>query len=223
MTVVEDFVGPPRSWSARIGVLLAAFAVLFGARTWLTPWVQRTFFGWTVRLDPGPALLVGHTMSWQAAHTLVVALFLILLVRFDVLKPPRLPEWGPSLRWGLGVGLALSAVTALIWIFIGPGFQVDINFWKMGGNVVSNFYEEVCYRVLLFGAGLYTFRSFLPAALISGLAFGLTHTQYPFVFRIFTAVVGMAVALSYWKSRSVLAPWLAHQVSDMLLDTFLKT
>jgi membrane protease YdiL (CAAX protease family) len=121
------------------------------------------------------------------------------------------------------VGLGGAAVTALIWFFAGPGFQVDVNFWKMGGNVFSNFYEEFCYRVLLFGAGLYCFRSFWPAALISGLAFGLTHTQYPFVFRLFTAGVGYVAALAYFKSRSVLAPWLAHQLSDMLLDTFLKT
>lgn len=221
--MIDDFVGPPRGWADRIGVLLLSFAVFFGARAWLTPWVQRTFFGWTSTLEPGPALLVGHTLSWQAAHSLVVALLLVGFVYLRVFKPPRVPDWGPAIKWGLGLGLGLSAITAGIWFFVGPGFQVDLNFWKMGGNLVSNFYEELGYRVLLFGAGLYCFRSFLPAALLSSLAFGLSHTQYPMVFRLITVAMWTPVAYGYFRSRSVLAPWLAHQVADMLLDTFLKT
>jgi hypothetical protein len=219
---LSAFVGPSRGWASRIGVLVGAYAIFFASMYRLTPWVQGRLFGWAEGLAPGPRLLVGHTLSWQLAHTLVTVAMLLALLKTGIFKPPAKPDWAAGIRWGLGVGLGCSAVTALLYAFAGPGFGFDLNFWKIGGNVVSNFYEELNYRVLLFGAGLYCFRRFLPAAALSGLAFGLTHTQFPMVFRLFTAGVGILAALAYFRSRTIFAAWLAHQLSDMLLDTFLK-
>jgi len=220
---VDELVGVPRGWADRAAVLVGSYALFFAARQWLTPWCQRTFFGFAEHLERGPKLLAGHLFVWQGPHTLVVALAMIALVQVGVFKGPARPVLGPALRWGLVSGVAISAVTAGIWFFAGPGFQVDIDFWKMGGNLVSNFYEELGYRGLLFGAGLYAFRRFLPASILSALAFGLGHTQYPLVFRLFTAGVGAIWALAYLRTKTLLSPWLSHQVSDMLLDTFLKT
>jgi len=220
---IEGLVKPAPSWAWRIGVLLISYGTFYAARTWLTPWVQGQFFGWQSELAPGPKLLVGHVLAWQLAHTIIVALLMLALVRFDVLVGPKWPAIGPALKWGVITGVAISAVTAGIWFFAGPGFMVDLNLWKMTGNLFSNFYEELGYRGLLFGSALYAFRRFWPAAILSGLAFGLSHTQYPMVFRLFTTFVGVTWAWAYLRTRTLLAPWVSHQVSDMLLDTFLKT
>ncbi len=219
---LDDFVGPPRSWVVRLGVPLASYGVYFATRYWVTPWLQRGPFAFAESLAPGPRLLAGHLLTWQAPQTAVAALTFFLLVRTGVLKWPRGVSLASTLRWGVVSGLAITAVTAAIWFLAGPGFQVDVNFWKMAGNLVSNYYEELAFRGLLFGATLYAFRSFWPAAILSGLAFGLGHTQYPLVFRVFATTVGVVWALAYWRTRTLLSPWLSHQLSDMLLDTFLK-
>lgn len=221
--MLERFVGPAPKWPVRVGVLLISFAAFFIARDVLSPWVQRTFFGFQDTLAPGPKLFIGHLVSWQGAQTLVAATLLLAFVRTGLMKGPERPEVRASLRWGIGMGLGLSVFTATLWFFAGPGFGVDVNVWKMAGNLFSNFYEELGYRALLFGAGLVAFRNFWPAAILAGLAFGLSHQQYPMAFRLITAGVGVVAAAAYFRSGSLLAPWIGHQLSDMILDTFLKT
>jgi len=66
------------------------------------------------------------------------------------------------------------------------------------------------------------FRSAPIAVVISSVAFGLGHTQYPVFERCFIAVAGAMQCVAYLRARSLWSPYLAHEVYDVLLDCSVK-
>jgi membrane protease YdiL (CAAX protease family) len=193
----------------------------FAAHRWLGPLVRRALAPVVSELPRGPQLLVGHAVVFTAAWAVVCGLCLWGLATARVLRTPLVPA-GSALRQGAVAGLVVSAVTVALWLASGLGLKLDVNLWGFAGNLFSNFYEELGYRGLIFGASFVMFRRVLPAAVVSGVAFAYTHDQFPLMFRVYAGLVGASLCYVYARGRSLLAPYAAHQVMDMILDPILK-
>jgi hypothetical protein len=84
--------------------------------------------------------------------------------------------------------------------------------------------------VLVAALAVYVLTSFVPnpwwTSLIHAIAVegsGLSHTQYPLPMQLMVVLVGGLLGWLYLRSGNLLAPWIVHQLSDMVLDAILKT
>jgi membrane protease YdiL (CAAX protease family) len=203
-------------------VLLGAVGLVFVALSLVTPAWRRVVDPWVDSLERGPRLFMGHAIVWSlptAALSLVAIAWLVRSGRFRSLSLTRdLPRALVDGAWGALAAIALAVVTAAA---AHMPFGFHVNPWGIAGNVLSNAYEEAFFRALVFTAAWYaTGRAFV-AALISGAVFGFTHYQYPIAGRVLTGVVGAIWSAVYARTGNFVAPWLAHQLSDVVLDAVL--
>ena len=75
-------------------------------------------------------------------------------------------------------------------------------------------FEELGFRAALFG-GLRSRMGFLPAALISSVAFGVVHPYDPFGL-LTISLVGFSLAIVYERTRSILTCILAHAIFNFV-------
>jgi len=207
----------------RIGVLAVAVGLVFLFRLVIfRPWYWRLFQPWWGRLPPGPHLLVGHVLVWSLPMALVAWLILRILAQSWRLQPLSLTRhWPRALVDGVAGGLIASAIAIAAALASGMHFHWHPDGWAMAGNVFSNFYEELFYRGLVFAAGWYATGSALAGAAVSGWAFGYTHAQFPMPLRVLTGVVGALWSWAYARTGNLLAPYVAHELSDIILDAIL--
>lgn len=207
----------------RAGVLAVAIGLVFLFRhVVFRDWYWRLFQPWWGRLPRGPHLLVGHLVVWSLPMALVAWLVIRVLVqswRFQPLSLTR--QWRQAVGDGIGGGLAASAIAIVAALASGMRFHWHPDAWAMAGNVFSNFYEELFYRGLVFAAGWYATGRALGGAVISGWAFGYTHTQFPMPMRMLVGVVGALWSWVYARTGNLLAPYIAHELSDIILDAIL--
>jgi len=132
------------------------------------------------------------------------------------------PTRNTLLAWGTALGLIVIALGVALWTVKGLPFTFHIDAWNAGGNVLSNFYEEVAYRGLICGALCLLTRRGPAAVLGSALLFAWTHGQYPPWLQAYVGVAGALFAAGYVRTGSLLAPWWAHRLSDLVLDAILE-
>jgi membrane protease YdiL (CAAX protease family) len=89
--------------------------------------------------------------------------------------------------------------------------------WIIGGNLFSNFFEEFIFRGFLLAALTAVF-GFWPAAILSSVAFGAVHTQYPMLLQLLVASAGFVYCIVMKLSRTLWAPWLSHMSLDLVID-----
>jgi membrane protease YdiL (CAAX protease family) len=105
----------------------------------------------------------------------------------------------------------------------------------MAGDLVSNMYEEIVYRGLIFSAfyGAAAAASFplsgrvdragiIVGTLGSCIVFAVGHEQYAMVLRVIVGVVAVVFAYPWVAARSLWAPWIPHTLGDVIGDTILK-
>jgi membrane protease YdiL (CAAX protease family) len=182
----------------------------------------------------GPWILFEHVFI----DTLVPAASCVLLW-LGLGKHDLLPSLRDSLRFtprgrialfGVGVGLAVAGLNIVIFVVLAwrgllEGFSIECvppNGWDIGGNVVSNFYEELIARGFLVVTMRRVCRNTPIAVAISSVTFGLGHTQFPTFERCFIAVAGAMQCIAYLRTRSLWAPYIAHEVYDLILDCAVK-
>jgi membrane protease YdiL (CAAX protease family) len=216
------FEGSAPTWR-RVAVPVFAVVVYFGADR-LSWWLRRvTGIDLVVsRLSPGPRTLVFHAFVYTLFTAAACAVAWAALIRARVLRPPTLRLDASTLGIGLALGIAVSLVTSIAWRISGGTFQFVVEPWKMIGDLLSNAYEEIADRGLIFGAFLYGFRKPVVAAVLAGVVFGAMHSQYPLWLQGLIAVVGAALSIGYLRAGTLVAPWIGHQVFDMILDTVLR-
>ena len=207
----------------RIGVLAVAVGlVLLFRHVVPRPWYWRLWQPWWGRLGRGEHLLVGHLFVWSLPMALVAWLVIRVLVQSWRLQPLSLTRhWQRALADGAIAGLAASALAVVAALASGMHFHWHPDAWAMAGNVFSNFYEELFYRGLVFAAAWYATGSALAGAAVSGWAFGYTHTQFPMPMRVLVGVVGALWSWAYARTGNLLAPYVAHELSDLILDAIL--
>jgi len=122
--------------------------------------------------------------------------------------------------WGVAGGVATLAVTIAFFEIRYPGaiHYIEPKAWSIAGNIFSNFYEEFLYRGFLLVALTAVF-GFWPAAVISSVAFGASHTQYPLDVRALISVAGVMWSVVARQARSIWAPYISHMVLDVVGDS----
>jgi membrane protease YdiL (CAAX protease family) len=88
-----------------------------------------------------------------------------------------------------------------------------------GGKLFSNFLRSLSFAALF--AALAAAIGFWPAAIVSSVAFGATHTQYPLSLQALIAVTAMLWAWVTQRTGDLMAPYLAHMTLDLVVDPIL--
>lgn len=206
------------------GVLVAAAAAAYLVGFWPSWWVRDLVLR-ALHNPPyeGFGILIPHLFL----YTTVQALF--CLVAWTVLARLHwMPAFRLSLRWStfaLGLGVGLVSIAVLVAFFFATGQQgafhaPRVDPWIAAANIFSNFYEEYVFRGFILAA-LTVALGFWPAAILSSLAFGATHTQYPLSLQALIAALAVLWAWAGKKSGGLLAPYTAHMTLDWLIDPVL--
>jgi hypothetical protein len=205
----------------------------------IIPWIQR-ISGYDRIHDRALSILLGHWVFGQLPRVLVCVGVWLAGSRLGLL---------PSLRQSLGAGVSwrrivvtgLIATIILLILTVGIGavaggtFGFHPYFPKMAGDLVSNLYEEIVYRGLMFCAfyGVTAAASFplvgkldrggLIAGTIGWCAvFAVGHEQYSITLRVVVGVVAVVFAYPWIAARSLWAPWIPHTLGDIIGDLILK-
>ncbi len=171
----------------------------------------------------GVWIVIPHLLLYSTLQALFCLIAWTILVRLGWAPPPKLSMRGSTLALGLGVG-ALSAALIVAFFFAigqsGAFHEPRIDPWVMTANLFSNFFEEYIYRGF-FLVVLTVALGFWPAVILSSIAFGATHLQYPLELQALIAGIALIWAWSYRKGGGLLVPYIAHMTMDWLVDPFL--
>jgi len=171
-------------------------------------------------ISSGPRVFLHHVLVYSLGRTLVCGALLVLLIRRRVFQPLTLRrKVRVSLLQGTVAGIMIALLPLAVAVPRGHVPGLRFNGWLFAGNLFSNAWEELVFRGLVFTAVLLVLRRSLPAALLSGLIFGLSHMQYHPLQQVYVGMIGAYLALLYYHTGNLLGPWVAHQLSDTLLDS----
>jgi membrane protease YdiL (CAAX protease family) len=170
----------------------------------------------------GVGILLPHLLLYSTLTALCCALAWLALVRARWLEPPKLGLTRQALAWALIGGVASIAVSliAVQLTHLATIKWVGLDGWSVAVNVASNLFEEFVFRGFLL-AGLTALFGFWPAAVLSSIAFGAQHSQYPLVFRFVIAGLGVFWCWLLRRARSLWAPYGAHMILDLVVDALL--
>jgi membrane protease YdiL (CAAX protease family) len=202
--------------------LLATAAAVYLIGFWPTWWLRDS----VLRAADFPAYaglwkFLPHLLLYSTLPALAACVAWIAFARAGVIAGPPLGKgqrpWGKILLVGfgavplvLGVLLATGQGAAIHWIAPDP--------WSIAGNAFSNFYEEFVFRGFLLTA-IAAVTGFAPAAVITSALWAATHTQYPLSLQITVFAVGVLLAWVARSARTLWAPWGAHMIMDVVLDS----
>lgn len=221
-----------------IALLAAALLAWWISDHAITPWIQRVT-GYERIHDRDLSILLGHWVFGQLPRVLICVAVWLVGSRFGLM--PSLRESlgsGGSWRRVVVTGLIATAILLVLTVGIGAAaggtFGFHPYFPKMAGDLVSNMYEEVVYRGLMFSAfyGVAAGASFALAGKLdrAGLVvgtigscavFAVGHEQYPIALRVVVGVVAVVFAYPWIAARSLWAPWIAHTLGDVIGDSII--
>ena len=149
----------------------------------------------------------------------------ILFIGKHLLKMDYDEQWSgtttynlPSLKYGMIGGLALAAIPLIIVASTGQKFSPKVDVYRYGLNCVTNLYEEIICRGLLLACCV-KYWNRLSAVVWTSVVFGLAHGLAEK-----SIMIALAAGLMAWavlKAKSLWAGWTSHQLTDMIVDTFL--
>lgn len=209
------------SRSARAS-LLAAAAVVYLVGFWPTWWLRDS----VLRAAGFPAYaglwkFLPHLLLYSTLAALAAAVAWIAFARAGVIDGPPLGKGNRPLGKLLLVGFGVVPLVIGVLIATGQGAAirwVDPDPWSIAGNVFSNFYEEFIFRGFLLTA-LAAVIGFAPAAIVTSVLWAATHTQYPPSLQVTIFAVGVLLAWLTRSARTIWAPYGAHMVMDVVLDS----
>ncbi|MGH6952340.1 MAG: lysostaphin resistance A-like protein [Vitreimonas sp.] len=171
----------------------------------------------------GPWILIPHVFLYATLQALFCLAAWSVLARLQWMPALRFsPRWS-TLGWGLGAGLLSVAIVVGFFFATGQAgaFHAPrVDPWVATANIFSNFYEEYVFRGFILVA-LTAALGFWPAAILSSLAFGATHTQYPLSLQALIAATALLWAWAGQRGGGLLAPYTAHMTLDWLIDPIL--
>jgi hypothetical protein len=221
------------------GLLGAALAAWWISDHEITPWVQQ-LAGYDRIQDRDWSVLLGHWVFGQLPRVLLCVGVWVVGTRLGLMPSLRQSltsggSWRRVVASGLMAAAVLLVFTVLIGAAAGGRFGLHPYFTKMAGDLVSNMYEEIVYRGLMFCAcyGVVAGASFplggkpniagLVAGTIgSSVVFAMGHEQYSMALRLVIAVVSTGFAYPWVAARSLWAPWIAHVLVDVVGDSILR-
>jgi len=202
--------------------LLAAAAAVYLIGLWPTWWVRDT----VLRAADFPAYaglwkFLPHLLLYSTLPALAAGVAWIAFARAGVIDAPPLGKGHRPLGKILIGAFGAIALVLVVLIATGQGSAIrwiDPDPWSIAGNVFSNFYEEFIFRGFLLAA-LAAVIGFLPAAAVTSALWAATHTQYPLSLQITIFVVGVVLAWLAQSARTIWAPYGAHMIMDVVLDS----
>jgi len=202
--------------------LLAAAAAVYLIGLWPTWWVRDT----VLRAADFPAYaglwkFLPHLLLYSTLPALAAGVAWIAFARAGVIDAPPLGKGHRPLGKILIGAFGAIALVLVVLIATGQGSAIrwiDPDPWSIAGNVFSNFYEEFIFRGFLLAA-LAAVIGFLPAAVVTSALWAATHTQYPLSLQVTIFAVGVLLAWVAQSARTLWAPWGAHMIMDVVLDS----
>jgi hypothetical protein len=230
--------GAPKGWAPRLVLVAAALLAWWIGFYRFTPWVQRVA-GFARVTDKDTQTVLGHWIFWQLPGVVLcvgvwlVAAGLGLMPSFVGALRVR------SLRRVLGAGLVASALLLLLTVVLGAAlggkFGCHPYVPKMLGDLVSNMYEEIVHRGLVFGAfyglgagatfpleGTLDRKGLVLGTIGSCTIFAAGHTQYPVALRMVLGTIAIVFVWPWVRARSLWASWIPHTLGDVIGDTILQ-
>lgn len=171
----------------------------------------------------GVWILIPHVLLYSTLSALVGLSLWFWLARTGWVGSPDLRLDREVLTWGVLSGLVVIALTvaALYAMGYGGAFHApSVDPWLLAGNAFSNLFEEIIFRGFLLIA-LTAALGFWPAAILSSIAFGAVHSQFPLGIQVLVGGAGFIWCLLVRRVRSLLAPYISHMTLDWLIDPFL--
>jgi membrane protease YdiL (CAAX protease family) len=171
----------------------------------------------------GVWILIPHALLYSTLAALFCAIVWFVLTRARWLAPPSFALNGGVVLWGIAGGVIALGITVGTLFATGQSgafHAAEIDPWLMGGNLFSNFFEEFIFRGFILVA-LTAALGFWPAAILSSIAFGAVHTQYPIELQVLVGLMGFVWCLIAARTKSLLAPYISHMTLDWLIDPFL--
>jgi membrane protease YdiL (CAAX protease family) len=210
------------TWKARVAIA-AALAVCYWTSFQPSKWVLD--HGLTAFGEPayrGAGILIPHLLLYSTLTALCCAVAWLLLARAGWLDRPKLGFGRRAAAWALigGTASLVISLAAVQLTHMAPIHWIGIDGWSVAGNLFSNFYEEFIFRGF-FLAGLTALVGFWPAAVLSSLAFGMQHSQYPLAFRLVITCLGVFWCWLVRRARSLWAPYGAHMLLDVVGDALI--
>jgi membrane protease YdiL (CAAX protease family) len=214
----------PKLTLAQRALLLVLAAGVFAIGLWPTWYVRDAVLGaFGSPAYQGVWILIPHALLYSTLSALVGLALWLGLARARWVSPPSLAFNGGVAAWGALGGLVVIAITVAALYALGHGgaFHAPrVDPWLMAGNAFSNLFEELIFRGFLLVA-LAAALGFWPAAILSSVAFGAVHTQFPLEFQALIGVAGFVWCIVAARARSLLAPYISHMTLDWLVDPFL--
>jgi hypothetical protein len=221
-----------------IALLAAALAVWWISDHWITPWVQHVA-GYDLIQNKDLSVLLGHWVFGQLPRVLLCVAVWLIGSRLD-LMPSLRQSLGPGTGWhhvvvtGLIATVIMLTLTIAIVIAAGGKFNFHVYFPKMAGDLISNLYEEIVYRGLMFSAfygvaaatkfpliGKLNRAAVVVGAVGSCFVFAAGHDQYSLELRVAVGVVALVFIYPWVAARSLWAPWIPHTLGDFIADSIL--
>jgi len=220
-------------------LLTAALAAWWVGDHLVAPWVQRIAHYDSIN-DRNLSVLLGHWVFGQLPRVLLCVAVWLVGSRYGLMPSfPRSFASGGSWHRVVVTGLIATAIFVLLTFGIGAAaggaFGFHPYYPKMAGDLVSNMYEEIVYRGLMFCAfyGVAAAASFPLAGksdrlgLVVGtigscVVFAVGHEQYSMVLRVVVGLMAVVFAYPWFSARSLWAPWIPHTLGDFIADTVIK-
>jgi membrane protease YdiL (CAAX protease family) len=206
-------------------LLLLAVLAAYGSNFW----PGRLLLGSGMRALGNPqyqgfvGIFLPHLLLYSTLTALACALLWAIFARSGALPSPDLGNLRRATVPGIIGGLLALAMTLGVVAAVFPAGMihwVPPDPWKIAGNFFSNFFEEFIYRGFVLVA-LRQVVGFWPAALISSAMWAFTHTQYPLVLQACILLTGIAFCWLARYAQSLWAPYIAHEVLDVIGDSLI--
>ena len=202
--------------------LLAAAAAVYLIGLWPSWWLRDI----VLRAAGFPAYaglwkFLPHLLLYSTLTALAAGVAWIAFARAGVIDGPPLGKGNRPLGKLLIVGFGVIPLVLGVLMATGQGSMIrwiDPDPWSIAGNVFSNFYEEFIFRGFLLTA-LAAVIGFLPAAVVTSVLWAVTHTQYPLSLQVTIFAVGFVLAWLAQSARTIWAPYGAHMIMDVVLDS----
>jgi hypothetical protein len=220
-------------------LLVAALLAWWTSDHVVTPWVQHVA-GYDRIHDRDLSVLLGHWVFGQLPRVLLCVVVWLVGARLGLMPSLRQSlssggSWRRVVVTGLVAAVALLIATLGIGAAAGGTFGFHPYFTKMAGDLVSNLYEEIVYRGLMFCAfygvvagarfpltGKLNVAAVVAGTIGSSVVFAMGHEQYSVALRVVIGVVTTVFAYPWVAARSLWAPWIAHMLVDVIGDSVLK-
>src|SRR4029079_17357558 len=176
----------------------------------------------------GPWMVVEHALLYSTLPALAALLAWWLLSRRHMVSPPRESfSLGASPRRtvvaGVVGGLVVSALVLGVLAVSGaaPLHAPRFNGWSALANTISNLWEDIWFSGLILLALIAASGRRWAGLAATPVLFAAIHTQYPLGFKVLIAVnAALMGGVRLWTG-SLWTAWLIHQLSDMIIDSFL--